>query len=175
MRILEFPKMRQTFAFDCGPKALQAVLVYYGIEVRSDVLMRRTRATADGSPVRAIVETALLYGLTCTSKPMTLPEVQRYIDRGIPVILLLQAWAERKPVDWGECWNEGHYVVAIGYDDEKVYFEDPSSFGRTFLTNDELMARWHDRDTEGKEFINHGIALYGREPKYSHKKIEHMD
>ncbi len=39
MKILDFPELVQTYDYDCGAKALQAVLAYYGIEKHEDVLM----------------------------------------------------------------------------------------------------------------------------------------
>ena len=31
---------RQTFDFDCGPKALQMIMEYYGVEIREDILIK---------------------------------------------------------------------------------------------------------------------------------------
>ncbi len=174
-KLLEFPELRQTFDYDCGAKALQSVLAYYGIEAREDKIMNEANTTKEGTSIDDLVKTARKYGLKARSRKMTVRDVKKFIDKGVPVILVLQAWTENKAVNWENDWEDGHYVVAIGYDDEKVIFEDPSSFERVYLTYDELKKRWHDLDADGKKYINHGIAFYGKKAKFSLKNVSHMD
>jgi len=59
---------------------------------------------------------------------MTLNDIRNFIDNGIPVIVLIQAWAESL-VDYSQDWEDGHYAVAIGYDRDTIYFMDPSTLG----------------------------------------------
>lgn len=75
------------------------------------------------------------------------PAVRRALDRGWPVLVALQAWA-RSPADYGGVrWDSGHYAVVVGYDDERVYFMDPSSTGNyVWLSRDQFLARWYDYD-----------------------------
>jgi len=40
MKILDFPELRQTFNYDCGAKALQSVLAYYGIDIREEEIIK---------------------------------------------------------------------------------------------------------------------------------------
>jgi len=48
----------------------------------------------------------------------------------IPVILLLQAWKdEDDSTPYAVDFDDGHYVVAIGYDQQYIYFEDPWIIG----------------------------------------------
>jgi hypothetical protein len=48
---------------------------------------------------------------------MSLPQLQDFVRRGLPVILLLQAWKdEDDPTPYPVDREDGHYVVAIGYD-----------------------------------------------------------
>jgi predicted double-glycine peptidase len=93
----------------------------------------------------------------------------------LPVILILQAWAEKTNVDWENDWIDGHYVVAIGFDEKNIYFEDPSSVLRTYLSFEELKKRWHDADTNGKKYINYGIVAQAKKKGYNLGDIEHMD
>jgi hypothetical protein len=64
--------------------------------------------------------------------------------------------------------------VLIGYDDKKLIFEDPSAFIRTYLTFKEFLKRWHDLDVDGKKYINHGIAIFRKKPKFKSKEIIKM-
>ena len=92
---------------------------------------------------------------------MSQAELVQCLDEGKPVILMLQAWADRKQ-SYAKQWNEGHYVVAIGYDDEAFYVEDPSLHGnRGFILRKDLDARWHD--VEGRKNVHTerlGIAIW---------------
>lgn len=41
----------------------------------------------------------------------------------IPVIILIQAWREDDDLSpWADDWDDGHYVVVIGYDAKYFYF-----------------------------------------------------
>ncbi len=173
---LDFPKLRQTFNYDCGATAIESVLAYYGIEVREDAIIQRAHTTqSDGTCIGDIIATFHDFHLQTTAKEMTLQDIKNYLDQHIPVLLVLQAWTEQKKVDWKNDWDDGHYVVAIGYDETKIIFDDPSSFERTYLTFDELQTRWHDVDVKNKKYFNYGIAVYGDTPKFSNHAIVHMD
>ncbi len=175
MKILDFPILRQTFDYDCGAKALQSVLVYYGVEVREDTIIKLAHTNKDiGTPIEGIIETIEKYGLKYVSKSMNISEVKDFIDKNVPVIVVIQAWKDKKNVDWKNDWDDGHYVTIIGYDSEKIIFEDPSSFEKTYLTCDEFLKRWHDVDSKGKKYFNHGIAVFGKEHKFDSEKLIHM-
>jgi predicted double-glycine peptidase len=174
MKVLEIPKLRQTYDFDCGPSALQAVLAFYGIKIREDCLIKSARTTEKGTLVPGLLRTIKKYGLKAKSKTMDIEEVKSYIDKNIPVIVVMQAWTEHKNMDWWADWKDGHYTVVIGYDSKKIIFEDPASFEKTYLTYEEFDKRWHDADPKGKTYIRHGIAVFGKKPEFDGEKIVHM-
>lgn len=177
MKIIDFPSYRQTFRFDCGAEALHSVLAYYGIDTDEINIIKLAGTNEDtGTPLHGMEKVARHFGLECMFKTMTVEEIRKHIDEGLPVILLLQAWPTRKIKDWRRTWKDGHYVVAIGYDREKIYFDDPGYCMRTFLSNKELMERWHDFDSEeGKKHEDLGIIIKGRTRRYSSKEVVHMD
>jgi len=114
--------------------------------------------------------------LSFKMRDMNIKNIKNYINKKIPVILLIQAWPGRKVKNWKNCWQDGHYVVAIGYDSKKIYFEDPSAFLRTYLGYKELEKRWHDIDSsKNKKYYNLGIIIRGPRIKYNSKKLIHMD
>jgi|SRR3989344_2869868 len=174
MHIKHFPNLRQGFDYDCGATALQSVLFYYGINERLEKIMKLANTTKTGTSIESIKKVMKSYGLKTDIRKMELDNVKKYIDKKIPVILLIQAWTEKKNVDWEKNWDDGHYVVAIGYDKNKIYFEDPSSIYKVYLTYEEFKKRWHDR-VGNKKYINYGVAVYGKKPSYSYNKIIHMD
>lgn len=175
MKTITLPQLRQTYGYDCWAKALQSILVYYGIEAREDHIIKYAKTSKDGTSIEGIIKAANKYGLKTDSKKMTIKDIKKYLIKDIPVIMVLQAWAENKKINWEKDWFDGHYVVAIGFTKDKIIFEDPSSFERTYLKYDELNKRWHDIDTNEKKYFHHGIAIFGEKPQFKKDEIIHMD
>ncbi len=175
MKTLKFPKLRQTYCWDCGASVVQSILAYYGIDIRGEVAMKLTKTTKDGTPISGIKKAVKKFNLRRKAEKMTIEDIKKYLDKEIPVILLVQAWTKKRNINWKKNWNDGHYVVAIGYDSNKLYFEDPSVSSRTFLTYEEFKKRWHDIDVNGKKYINWGMAVFGKKVNYDLSKPIHMD
>jgi len=177
--MIDLPGGIQTFDFDCGAKALQLVMAYYGVEVREDRLIKALAADSKGTPVKNMIAVAEKNGFQVVAKSgFTLETVKQYVDQNHPVIVLVQAWAERYMTleDWKKDDGDGHYVVVIGYEGYIIIFEDPSSLRRTWMTEEEFIARWHDVDPRTKERLdNFGMVLFGKEPVPAGKVLEHMD
>jgi predicted double-glycine peptidase len=175
--MIDLPGGIQTFDFDCGAKALQLVMAYYGVNVREDRLIRVLGVDSDGTPVKNMIAVAEKRGFQVVAKSgFSLETVKQYVDQNHPVIVLVQAWAERYMTlgDWKDDDDDGHYVVFIGYYDNIIIFEDPSSFRRTWMTEEEFIARWHDVDPRTQERLDHfGMVLLGKKP--ARKVMEHMD
>jgi predicted double-glycine peptidase len=172
--IKNFPEYRQVYEYDCGASALQSVLVYYGLDIREGKIMTMAKTTKkEGTTPQHLLAVAKKLGfkaeIIC---PLSLMDLKKYLQNGQPVIIDLQAWANKQK-NYSRDWNNGHYVVAIGYDSKKIYFEDPNSMSRTYLSHQELLVRWHDIDADGKKYYNLGIVISGK--KRSQIKIVHMD
>ncbi len=61
-------------------------------------------------------------------------------------MLLIQAWGENG-VDYATDWKDSHYVIACGYDENRIYFMDPYTLGYyTYISTSELLKRWHVPD-----------------------------
>ena len=170
MKLLDFPQVRQTFAYDCAASALQAVLVYYGIEVRGELLIKFTKTSAaSGATIKNICQTIDKFKLRYSSAGLTLSDLKNYLDKKIPVMILLQAWQAGR-AGYARDYKNGHWVVAIGYARDRLFFEDPNAFEWTFLKNKELAVRWHGQD-QGRPVLNHGIAVFGKKPADRSNKI----
>lgn len=175
--MIDLPIGRQTFDFDCGAKALQIVMAYYGIDVREDELIGELKCDADGVPIQNMISVAEKRGFNVVAKcGVSLETVKQYVDENHPVIIIVQAWAERYMVleDWKEDYDDGHYVIVIGYNDKIIIFEDPASFRRTWLTEEEFLVRWHDIDPRTQERFDHfAMVLLGKQ--LVSKALKHMD
>jgi len=174
MKMLPFPNFRQAFEYDCGATALQTILAYYGHDLRGEKIMKLARTDKTGTRIKNIIHAAGKFGIMAKAKQMTIAEVIQNINKGIPVLILLQAWPGKKKAGWETDWGNGHYVVAIGYDTKRLYFEDPSSIGRTYLTFRELDTRWHDESADGTRYEHYGIAFKCKR-KYRCDRMIHMD
>lgn len=167
---------RQTFDFDCGAKALQLVMAYYGIDIRQDELMKELGTGKDGTRVDKMISVSRAKGFQVEAKEgWSLREAKRYVDEGYPVIVLLQAWAERYMTlkEWRNHYEDGHYTILIGHSKGVLLFEDPASFRRTWLREYEFLARWHDLDSEtNRKYEQFGMVLLGGEP--AKPVVEHM-
>jgi ABC-type bacteriocin/lantibiotic exporter with double-glycine peptidase domain len=175
--MIDLPTGRQTYDFDCGAKALQIVMAYYGIDVREGELMEELKCDSDGVPVRNMISVAEKKGVQVVAKcEVSLDTVRRYVDENHPVIVLVQAWAERYMTlkDWREDNEDGHYAIVVGYNGYAIVFEDPASFRKTWMTEEEFISRWHDVDPRTKERLDHfAMVLLGKQP--ARKVLEHMD
>ena len=174
--LLPFPALRQSTPWSCGAAAVQMVLAYYGKDVREDKLRSLAGTTPKcGTTITGMQRVLRRHTLRLTAGHMTVPDVKRFIDRKIPVIILLQAWTTKKRINWQTDWSDGHYAVAIGYDARRIMFADPASLYRTALTYQELDKRWHDIDAGKTHYDHFGIAVYGKPPTYHPDKIVQMD
>jgi predicted double-glycine peptidase len=159
---IDLPNTFQLHGYTCGAAALLSICSYYGVgpEEEWDVAddMNMTKAGTDPADVIAAL---VKYGLCFREfRPMTKGQIRRCLDLRRPVMIMLQAWGDR--ASYRDAWHDGHWVIAIGYDDRGFYFEDPSISGaRGFLSSHELDERWHD--IEGVHQVQtprYGIAIW---------------
>lgn len=176
--MINMPGGRQSFDFDCGPKALQLVLAYYGVDIREDQLLLKLNADHQGTQVTDMADVARSLGFIVEACcDVTIGEIKRYVDAQQPVIVLVQAWANKYMSldDWRQTQEHGHYVVVIGYEGRTILFEDPATFGNTWLTEREFLARWHDVDPVTGEKLNRFALVLGGKPPAPPLVPQHMD
>lgn len=162
---IHLPSVRQQKNFSCGAAALRAVCQYYkvGPEKESEFIKACRSNSKAGTDWHDMIRAARSFGLSV--KPvmgMKMKELQSYIDLGRPVIVCMQAWDEtpQKEKNYKKL-NSGHYVVVIGYDEKYVYFEDPVLEGeRGILTYDQFKKRWHDKDSDSKQYHRAGMVIW---------------
>lgn len=162
---LRLPDVRQSTSFTCSAAALLAVLTYYGVESREDRLAKALGATPEeGAPPPAIVRVARAHGLTAELREgMSVDDLARETGAGRPVLIAIQAWQDRRR-SYRADWEDGHYVVVIAVERERIVVEDPSLLGsRGLLSRAELEERWHDTDGK-RRYLRMGIVFGGRSP-----------
>lgn len=170
-RELAVPDVRQATDYTCSASALQAVLAYYGIEAREDVLARELGADPNaGVNPPAIIRVARARGLTAElQQGMTVDEIAGIIRTGSPVLVALQAWSDKPRSTYRDDWDDGHYAIIIAVEQDTIVFEDPSVLGsRSVLSRREFEDRWHDTDGTHM-YVRMGIIFGGKPVARSHR------
>lgn len=168
--LLELPLVRQGHDYTCGVACAMSVLRYAGYEfdVREDRMAATLGSTeTNGTDCRRIEQFLNKIRRRGSTQPifcaeiktgLSIPELCRFLDQGKPVICLIQAWSDH-PEEYRHSSECGHYVIAIGYDAENIYFMDPSTSGNyAFIPQTEFLTRWHDGD-ERKSYPQFGMVI----------------
>jgi predicted double-glycine peptidase len=168
--LIRLPLVRQATDYTCGVAALQSVLAYYGEDFREEYLSKKLKANFhDGTAYSEMANFSRKQGFHVDiNKKMSLADLKATIDKKLPVILCIQAWGDGPGTNnYRDEWNDGHYVVAAGYDEENIYFMDPSTIGNyAYIPAKELLERWHD--TDGKERLcNFGMIISRDKSNYT--------
>ncbi len=119
--LIRVPLVRQSTNYTCGVAALQSVLAFYGRSLREDNLARLLESGPEhGTNYQKILEFAQSLGFDVdVFVDLSLDELRTFLDASSPVILAIQAWSDG-PARYASEWEDGHYVVAVGYDAERV-------------------------------------------------------
>jgi predicted double-glycine peptidase len=159
--LVHVPSVKQRTDFSCGNAATLALLRYwrwdlYGVveETALYLPLETTRARGtEPQPITTFLGT--VGGLTAEYRhgDVTVEDLERAVDMGQPPIVDLQAWSDHD-APWRDVWDAGHYVVLVGYDEQRLYFMDPSTMTPgpyAYLPRLELDERWHDLSGERDE------------------------
>ena len=166
-------RTRQSTDYTCGPSALQAVLNYWGREVAEEDLATLLGTTSEvGTFPEDIARGARILGFEAQVREnLTLDDVRAFTAKGDPMIALAQVWRSQrdalKPVT--EDWDNGHYIVVLGVDDNNVYFQDPFvRMSKAFVPRKTFEDHWHQAmggDTKNQPKLMHvGIFVRGEKP-----------
>lgn len=174
---MPYPFKRQVYSYDCGASCMETVLTYFGYDEREDNIMKIAGTdNKKGTSIEGLMKVAKKFGLKYKAREnMTIDDVKKCINRRRPCITPIQAWISNKKKNWEDDWLHGHYVVPIGYDNKNIYFEDPASDHRTFLSYEEMERRWHDKNAAGNKLIHFGIMFYGKPERFDEHEMIHMD
>jgi predicted double-glycine peptidase len=168
---IALPEVQQPDEYSCGVASLMAILAYYGTgpEDYDDLKKQIGTTQKSGTDYHRMLRFAKEQGLRAdVMHHMTLGQLEACLLEGKPVVCAIQAYAENTPArqraDVYKREDNGHYLVAIGYDDDNIYFMDPSLTGRRgFLPKAEFQARWHDNEgtADQPKLISHlGLVIW---------------
>lgn len=170
--MVPLPDTQQNETYSCGASALMSVCRYFGLgpdyeEDFIDLLRAKGMNPEVGTHPFQLI--AVLKKFKLESEPLypgTIRRLKSHLRAGHPVLMMIQAWGEDDdtgcPLEsYDGVWDQGHWVVAIGYDDEGVFFEDPSLEAvRGFIGYEELDERWRDLGPHNKHMDKYGLAVW---------------
>ena len=164
-------RTRQITEYSCGACALQAVLSYWDRDVDEAELMKLIDTTSEeGTYPENIVKGARALGFEAeVRESLTLDEVREFTSAGHPMIALGQVWRSESasPGSATEDWDNGHYIVVLGVDDDYVYFQDPyARMSKVFVPRSMFEDHWHQKmggaATQNRPLVHVGIFIRGR-------------
>jgi len=154
-------------------ECVQTILAYYGLDYTDYELEKNLNVSKkNGTEIKSIIKFFRNRKYKVDSGKYTFEKIKKYINKNIPVIILIQAWKKDND-DYKNTNNWGHYVVVCGYNSKGFIIEDPAIFGRGFLSYQQLKKRWHGYDDNNKIVQNTGIAIYGMQ-RYDYKKYRNI-
>lgn len=159
--LIKVPLCLQENPYSCGVACVQSILAGYGLIYRQDALSELLKQKpVFGTDYRNIISYMEMLGFQVSFHiDMDIELVREYIDEGITPILVIQAWKE-DAIDYPCDWRDSHYVIACGYDENRLLFMDPWTLGNyTFITEHDLINRWHFVDLSGSHYYNSGLIL----------------
>jgi predicted double-glycine peptidase len=162
---VHLPDTNQLEDYSCGAAALFAIFEYYSVGPDNEyIIVNKLKMDKRvGSHPDQIKRLAKKYGLHTKEFKGNVNNLISWLDKKIPVMLMLQAWGFYKPKikNYRKEWKDGHWVTAIGYDKENIYFEEPSiEKNRGYIPRAKLEERWHDTEHYGKHIDKYALAIW---------------
>jgi peptidase C39-like protein len=169
--LVPVPRVKQRTGFSCGNAATLALLRYwrwdrYAAVDEAALYLPLETTDAKGTepqPIAAFLSTAGGVHAEYRHGGVTVEDLERAVDLRQPPIVDLQAWRDLD-TPWREVWDAGHYVILVGYDDERLFFMDPCTMtpaAYAYLPRVELDERWHDLAGDRNERIER-MAIFAR-------------
>ena len=131
--------LEQPDEITCGPTSATMVLKYYGIDANIDEVKKLTRTTwythkqkDYGMTAPVMISIALNhYGLNSVMKTGSMKRIKSVVSQNTPCIVLVRS---------GEYTM--HYVVVVGYDNNMIFYANPTDASITGISESEFMDAW---------------------------------
>jgi len=164
---LAVPVVEQQTDYSCGPATLMAILRYWQRPVACEQELYPALHTTPqaGTEPFMLEAVARAHGLRADYRiGATVDDLRAALAAGTTVIVDLQAWRDT-PHPWRDDWDDGHYIVLVAIEGDRLYAMDPSAdHGYSWLTLGELEERWHDfemRDGKRRNLQHMAVFISG--------------
>lgn len=145
---------QQETQWSCSAACLKAVLNYYDYKITEKECIKEIGTRPKhGAETTDIVNAAKKLGFKAYEKSLSIEEVRKLINSGIPIICDIQSFNKK---------NSGHYVVLCDIDDSHCYLMDPNTPGNTRkLPTEDFIKRWHDKAMKypHEDMIRWGVII----------------
>lgn len=167
-KVIKVPDIRQYNEYSCGSACLLALLSHWGVYDGNEKKLAQELGTnhEHGTDPHSIARVARSMGLDSSVKTdCSLAEIKAAIQAEQPPMVNFQAWSDKKQKDWEDAWEDGHYAICVGIDDDHIYLRDPVIYNKTgYLSIDSFKKRWHDVDSDGNKIHRMVIFVSGKQP-----------
>lgn len=146
---------QQIQQYSCGAAALKAVLQHWGEDHDEPMLIDLIGVDPNrGSTVEQVATAARKLGYQARPHQFgSLAELRAFTSRDIPVIVAVRSF--NRP-------NQGHFVVAVHVDDDRIEIMDPNTPGNwRVISPAEMDRRWQYRDRYAVLVLPRGHAGLG--------------
>jgi len=152
------------------------MLAYYGFDEVLDALSEELKMDENGVCYKQMIKLFKKRKLDVEYGTMKRKKLKEYIDKRIPVIILIQAYknTENQPYTLTS-YKDGHYVTVIGYSTRRFILEDPSLNNELgYINNKDLDIRWHGwGENQNEKLSFFGIAVIG-DPVFKPNKLQEV-
>jgi ABC-type bacteriocin/lantibiotic exporter with double-glycine peptidase domain len=158
---IRVPLCRQETEYTCGVACVQSILKCYGMDYNQEVLAETLQSKPIlGTDFKDIINFMRQLGFKAYFvENMSIDGLKFLISNGITPMLMIQAWAGNG-VDYVSDWKDAHYVIACGYDKNRIFFMDPYTLGNyTYIPVSELLKRWHVIDKCIHKYYRSGLII----------------
>jgi predicted double-glycine peptidase len=170
---LEFPTNQQDNNATCGSAAVQAVLTYYGQGDKIDFISKALHTGENGTDYDKIIAFFKKLKFEVIAGRMTDQDLKSFVDKGIPVIVEIQAWRNDGHYTYNTYAN-GHYCVIIGYENNRFVMEDPAlNNEKGYIPFEGFDVRWRGYGKTTEHLDNFGIAVIGK-PVFKYNQTEEI-
>lgn len=153
----------QTTNYSCGAACSAIILRYYGYVGKEEKLIKSLNVDPkSGVDPKTIVDFFRRKKFKIKQKyEASLEDIESYIDKSWLIIVAYQDHAFRpSEIDYASSLDNGHYAVINGYDNDKIWFVDPStSKPNKSIKKEEFLKRWRDIDVNFKIYHRWMIAI----------------
>jgi uncharacterized protein YvpB len=114
---------------DCGPASIAMILNYYGENLTTDDVYKKTGAGPSLITITQMLRAIMALGYNAAHKVnQSVEDLKGYLDRGLPVIALVH-YGSLGATTQDKNFKGGHFFVVVGYREDGYFVNDPNFFG----------------------------------------------
>lgn len=153
---VDTPTVSQQTTYDCGVACLSTALAALGDVAPIEELTKEVKPNKfSGASLNSIKKVAINRGYESTiDRKSTLLDIKEALDESKQVILLIEGIGTTKENTDYSKYKNGHYIIVKSFDDTGFTLGDPTEKEDIFVSNEDLMTRWHgynDNGTKNKQ------------------------